>query len=75
MREPISSAKDSILRIVPMAPRARFDNSICYQPINARAARSCLPVINARKLAPGSSQLQETKHCNQVVDYYNQFMR
>lgn len=40
--------KDSMRRIVPMATRACAASSICSHPIRARAARSCLPVINAR---------------------------
>jgi hypothetical protein len=45
VREPIRPEKDSMRRIVPMATRDLFANSTCSQPSNARAARSCRPVI------------------------------
>jgi hypothetical protein len=49
VREPISLAKDSMRRMVPMATRERFASVVCSQPINARAARNCLPVIKGQK--------------------------
>lgn len=49
VREPISPAKDSMRRIVPMATRDRLASSSCSQPMSARAARNCLPVIKFRR--------------------------
>jgi hypothetical protein len=48
VRDPMGPVKDSMRRIVPMATRDRAANSTCSHPIKARAAFSCLPVINAR---------------------------
>ena len=48
VREPMGPLKDSMRRMVPMATPERDASSICSHPMRARAARSCLPVINAR---------------------------
>jgi hypothetical protein len=66
VREPISPLKLSIRRIVPMATRERFASSICSMPINARAARNCLPVINK---APYHANAVKPKHIYVIHNY------
>jgi hypothetical protein len=66
VREPIRPEKDSMRRIVPMATRDLFANSTCSQPSNARAARSCRPVI---KKGSYHASAANPKKRNVIINY------
>jgi hypothetical protein len=53
-------------RMVPMATRDLFASSTCSQPSNARAARSCRPVI---KKGSYHARVANPKKQNVITNY------
>lgn len=66
VREPIRPENDSMRRMVPMATRDLFASSTCSQPSNARAARSCRPVI---KKGSYHARAANPKKQNMITNY------